>query len=105
MHFISSHFYVFQITKNGEISHYIDGIDEKFANWLKYINCARTAAEQNLIAFHSHGKIFYRAHKEIEPGTELLVWYGEEYDQQLGISVNPTEKSEGLSYVLEFYFH
>ena len=89
---------------NGKISHYIDGIDEKFANWLRYINCARTAAEQNLIAFQTHGKIFHRVHKKIEPGTELLVWYGEEYAQQLGISVDPHEKSEGLIYFLEFSF-
>ena len=53
----------------------------------RYINCSRSEAEQNLIAFQYHGFIFYRAFKHIQPGTELLVWYGKGYARELGISL------------------
>jgi ABC-type thiamine transport system substrate-binding protein len=49
------------------------------------VNCARDDEEQNLVAFQYHRKIFYRTCRVIRPGCELLVWYGDEYGQELGI--------------------
>ena len=31
------------------------------------------------------GGIYYRSFKPIAPGTELLVWYGDEYARELGV--------------------
>jgi hypothetical protein len=56
-------------------------------NWLAYVNCARYAQEQNLIAVQEEDKIFYEACKDIPQGTELLVWYGDGYLQFMGIPV------------------
>ncbi|CAK8695456.1 unnamed protein product [Clavelina lepadiformis] len=78
--------YSWEIYRKGKLSHYIDGADEKKSNWLRFINCARNQEEQNLIAYQHHGKIYYRAFKEILRGMEFLVWYGKQYAQQLGIS-------------------
>ena len=71
---------------DGKVTHYIDGKDEKYGNWMRYINCPRTEDEQNLIAFQYQGEIYYRVFQDILPGTELLVWYGTEYGNLLGIS-------------------
>ena len=53
----------------------------------RYINCSRTEAEQNLIAFQHNGEIYYRAFRHIMPNEELLVWYGEGYAEDLGIDL------------------
>jgi len=83
--------YVFkciQIKKNGSEAYYVDGKNEEHANWMRFVNCARNEAEQNLISFQYHGDIYYRTIKHVTPGSELLVWYGEQYAMELGLSVD-----------------
>ena len=65
--------------------HFINGENKSKANWMRYVNCARNESEQNLIAYQYRGQIYYRSFKPIQPGTELLVFYGEEYAKELGI--------------------
>ena len=55
---------------------------------MRFINCARNEEEQNMVAFQYCGHIYYRSFKHIYPGSELLVWYGEEYARELGIPVD-----------------
>ena len=50
-------------------------------------NVYRNEEEQNLIAYQYKGHIYYRAYKEIKKGMELLVWYGNQYAEQLGIAL------------------
>uniref|UniRef100_A0A1X7ULJ8 Uncharacterized protein n=1 Tax=Amphimedon queenslandica TaxID=400682 RepID=A0A1X7ULJ8_AMPQE len=76
--------YMWEIKKPNE-SYYIDGQVESESNWMRYINCARNEEEQNLVAFQYHGEIYYRTFKDICPGTELFVWYGDQYAKDLGI--------------------
>ena len=78
-----------QIHKEGQTPYYLDGRDASKSNWLRYVNCARHEDEQNMVAFQYKGKIYYRTFKHIYPGNELLVWYGLEYAQELGIPVDP----------------
>ena len=66
---------------------YINGRDEEYGNWMRFVNCSRVEEEQNMVALQFHGKIWYRTYKDVEPGTELLVWYGEEYAEELGIAL------------------
>ena len=76
-----------QVKKAGQRAYFIDGKDESTSNWLRYVNCARTESEQNMVAFQYCGCIYYRSFRNIHPGDELLVWYGEEYAKELGIDV------------------
>jgi hypothetical protein len=69
--------------------------DPSQSNWPRFINCARSEEEQNLVAYQYHGDIFYRVYKEIVPGGELLVWYGDEYGEDLGIPILPNQIDEG----------
>ncbi|KAM6949148.1 histone-lysine N-methyltransferase PRDM9-like [Aplochiton taeniatus] len=65
---------------------YIDAKKETHSNWMRYVNCARNEEEQNLVAFQFRGGILYRCCRPLAVGEELLVWYGEEYARDLGIS-------------------
>ncbi|XP_031563369.1 histone-lysine N-methyltransferase PRDM9-like [Actinia tenebrosa] len=77
--------YVWEIMKDGKFSHFVDGADEANANWMRFVNCSRCETEQNLVSYQYKGDIFYRSYKQITEGTELLVWYGDKYAQELGI--------------------
>lgn len=76
----------FQIKKNGKVVDIIDGYDETISNWMRYVNCARDMEEQNLMAFVYRGAIYYRTVKEIPKDTEILVYYGNEYAEELNIN-------------------
>ncbi|KAM9669238.1 histone-lysine N-methyltransferase PRDM7-like [Dama dama] len=86
--------YAWLITKGRNSYEYVDGKDTSWANWMRYVNCARDDEEQNLVAFQYHGQIFYRTCQVVRPGCELLVWYGDEYGQDLGIKRDSSGKSE-----------
>ena len=72
-------------------SYFVDGQREDKSNWMRFINCARYEEEQNLVAFQYHKNIYYRTIQHIYPGNELLVWYGDDYAMDLGISTNRRE--------------
>ncbi len=82
-----------QILQEGKIQYYIDGKDPSQSNWMRFVNCARCENEQNIIAYQYHGEIYYRVYKEIEANAELLVWYGDEYAEQLGIPLFEEEEN------------
>ncbi|KAL8572153.1 hypothetical protein ACOMHN_057828 [Nucella lapillus] len=77
--------YCWQISSDKGYSYFVDAKDCKAANWMRYLNCARTRAEQNVTAYQHCGEVYYRAHCDIQPGTEILMWYGREYGKELGI--------------------
>lgn len=83
-----------QIFKDGRLSHFVDGRGSAI-NWMSYVNCARYAQEQNLIAVQVDGEILYEVCKDIPQGTELLVWYGDCYLQFMGIPVALKEMADG----------
>ena len=106
----------FQIVKDGKFSHFLDGQDESHSNWMRFVNCSRCEDEQNLVAYQYRGEIYYRTYKPVTPGKELLVWYGESYAQDLGISpcdnqdhsisigIKPTESTNSILYLSHFHF-
>ena len=90
---------LFQIVKDEKVSYYVNGADVQESNWMRFVNCSRVEDEQNLVAYQYRGEIFYRAYKDIQPGSELLVWYGEQYAAHLGIALDGTTKTEPTSTV------
>ncbi|XP_040824950.1 probable histone-lysine N-methyltransferase PRDM7, partial [Ochotona curzoniae] len=87
--------YSWQIAKGRNSYEYVDGKDTSVANWMRYVNCAQNDEEQNLVAFQYHRQIFYRTCQVIKPGCELLIWYGDEYGQKLGIKGSSGKKKKG----------
>ncbi|KAK2151075.1 hypothetical protein LSH36_376g01007 [Paralvinella palmiformis] len=88
--------YMWEIFQDGRLSHFVDGRGSA-GNWMAYVNCARYAQEQNLLAIQVDGKIYYEACKDIPQGTELLVWYGDCYLQFMGIPVALKEMTDTTS--------
>ncbi|XP_066214198.1 histone-lysine N-methyltransferase PRDM9-like, partial [Saccopteryx leptura] len=86
--------YSWLINKERNCHEYVDGKDESLANWMRYVNCARDDEEQNLVAIQYRRQIFYRTCQVIKPDCELLVWYGDEYGQMLGIKCGSKQKRE-----------
>ncbi|XP_036913619.1 histone-lysine N-methyltransferase PRDM9-like, partial [Sturnira hondurensis] len=86
--------YSWLIAKGRNCYEYVDGKDRSWANWMRYVNCARDHEEQNLVAFQYRGQIFYRTCRVIRPGCELLVWFRDEYGQELGSKWGSKWKAE-----------
>ncbi|KAJ7382259.1 Histone-lysine N-methyltransferase prdm9 [Desmophyllum pertusum] len=85
--------YMWEIVKDGKFSHFLDGRDESHSNWMRFVNCSRCEDEQNLVAYQFRGEIYYRTYKSVNPGKELLVWYGESYAKDLGISLSDNQEN------------
>ncbi|KAJ8301881.1 hypothetical protein KUTeg_020868 [Tegillarca granosa] len=85
---------MWEVFQEGKLSHFIDGRGGA-GNWMSYVNCARYAQEQNLIAMQVEGDIFYEVCKDIPEGTEILVWYGDCYLQFMGVPVSLKEMADG----------
>ncbi|XP_034998703.1 PR domain zinc finger protein 14 [Hippoglossus stenolepis] len=85
---------MWEVFENGRLSHFVDGRAGS-GNWMSLVKCARFPEEQNLIAVQVQGQIFYEACKEVRPGQELLVWYGDCYMQFLGIPLTLKGSIEG----------
>lgn len=75
--------HMWEIFSDGRLSHFIDGrLNASGANsvtnqsestsnqWMIYVNCARYAQEQNLIAVQSEGEIYYEVCKDIAQVSE-----------------------------------
>ncbi|XP_062607594.1 uncharacterized protein LOC134269422 [Saccostrea cucullata] len=81
--------YTWQVhVDSGNKAVYIDGKNESTSNWLRYINCARNAFEENTDTFNCGSKKFYFTTKDVKRNSELLVWYGAAYGEWLGIKRN-----------------
>jgi hypothetical protein len=81
------------VLKSGRLIHWIDCNDKSNSNWLRYVNFAVTPDKQNLIAYQCEDNIYYKTCCDIRPKTELLVWYGVSYAQELGLIPNAVNAS------------
>ncbi|XP_054719044.1 zinc finger protein 260-like [Uloborus diversus] len=75
--------YAWEIRKGGRTDHFIEGRNQKFSNWLRYVNCANVEEKQNLVAFQYRKQVYYRTYKPVLEYTELFVWYGDSYGREL----------------------
>lgn len=62
----------------------VDGRPLDKSNWMRYMNSAASPREQNLVAYMRHGNIYYRTHKAVGAGEELLVSCGTLCAQEQG---------------------
>lgn len=72
-----------QIYSRGELHHFIDGFNEEKSNWMRYVNPAHSAREQNLAACQNGMNIYFYTIKPIPANQELLVWYCRDFAERL----------------------
>ncbi|KAM4568185.1 PR domain zinc finger protein 1a [Fundulus diaphanus] len=75
--------YFWRIFADGEFHHFVDGLDETRSNWMRYVNPAKSAAEQNLAACQNGMEIYFYTVKPVPAGAELLVWYCHDFARRL----------------------
>ena len=69
--------YVWELSsRHGPI--YIDGKNPKKSNWLRFLNDSRDR-RINVEPYQYRGDIYYRTIKNIQPGAELFISYGDDY--------------------------
>eukprot|EP00057_Strongylocentrotus_purpuratus_P023794 XP_011678268.1 PREDICTED: histone-lysine N-methyltransferase PRDM9 isoform X1 [Strongylocentrotus purpuratus] len=69
-----------EICVSGRVFFYIDGRK----TWMSHLSCAQSEEEQNTEAYQIYGEIYFRSTKVVEPGSELKVFYSEDYRTRLG---------------------
>ncbi|KAJ3597497.1 hypothetical protein NHX12_001020 [Muraenolepis orangiensis] len=75
--------YFWRIYAEGDFHHFVDGLDESRSNWMRYVNPAHLAAEQNLAACQNGAEIYFYTVRPVLAGAELLVWYCLDFAQRL----------------------
>ncbi|XP_077576423.1 PR domain zinc finger protein 1a [Stigmatopora nigra] len=75
--------YFWRIYADGDFRHFVDGLDEGRSNWMRYVNPARTAAEQNAAACQVGSQVYFYTVRPVPAGAELLVWYCRDYARRL----------------------
>lgn len=89
---------LFQIySSGGELQNFIDGYNVHKSNWMRYVNPARSMAEQNLVACQNNREIYFYTIRPVEPSQELLVWYSQEFAQRLCGQQSDTKPSECIA--------
>ncbi|XP_059148133.1 zinc finger protein 845-like isoform X1 [Physella acuta] len=73
--------------ENGKLSHFVDASDSSVLNWMRFVKCARYEDEQCVTAYQHNGEMYYMAHRDIVAGSEILVYYGDNYTRDLSIQV------------------
>lgn len=64
----------------------IDAGNPAHSNWLRWLNCAGNVEQENVVAVACAGLILYMTTRDIEPGSEMFVWYGDGYGDYLKIN-------------------
>ncbi|KAM4579678.1 PR domain zinc finger protein 1a [Odontesthes bonariensis] len=75
--------YFWRIYEDEEFHHFVDGLDETRSNWMRYVNPAHSASEQNLAACQNGMEIYFYTVKPVPAGAELLVWYCHDFARRL----------------------
>lgn len=98
---------MFQVNLND----YAEGA--RLAEWVPYVQAAREEREQNIEAFVKEGQLYYRTLRNLQPNSELCVWYSDDFAQILGVpelqSIHFTGKwgsfsKETISFLLNTYW-
>lgn len=92
--------HMWDVFKDGKLSHVVDGTNERFSNWMRFVNSARDNEERNLIVMQFRGEIYFRTCVPVQAGSELLVWYSDSYTQTVDSSTQNEQNGHDL--VCEF---
>ena len=78
------------------VAHFIDAINLKYSNWLRFINMPNEERDENVSSHFCVGRIFYRTIIDLYPGQELYVNYAY-YNEKADMSSSDKVKSEWVT--------
>jgi len=55
------------------------------AEWVPYVLSARCAAEQNMEATLDDGLLYFSVTRDVDGGSQLLIWYSDQLARLLGV--------------------
>ena len=58
---------------------------ERLAEWVPYVLSARCDAEQNMEATLDDGLLYFCVTRDVDGGSELLIWYSDQLAQLVGV--------------------
>ena len=67
-------------------THVIDAADPSCSNRLRFVNSPTKGSEENAVPVSCEEIIFYMTTRDVEPGTELLLWYGDSNGRFVGVN-------------------
>ena len=83
----------FQILSEDGNTICLDASNENHCNWMSLVQVAKTAEEQNCMAYQLGINIYFNTTQDIASGTPLKVWYATKYAQKLGKPTAPDGKT------------
>jgi hypothetical protein len=60
---------------------WVDGRDSK--HWTRFVNCSESDASANIIAKEIGEGVYYITNRDIEPGEEMFIYYGDDYYESI----------------------
>ncbi|XP_052225155.1 histone-lysine N-methyltransferase PRDM7-like [Dreissena polymorpha] len=63
-----------KIYKEGKASHFVDAQNKATSNWMRYVNCAMTEEDQNIVAFQYKEGIFFCTLKPVSLAVLPWAW-------------------------------
>ena len=79
-------FVYLQILHNFKKAYFIDAQNIDTSNWTRWVNCSMDWKGENVRYLYCAGKVYFLSIKDIHPGQELLMYYGDDYAKTLGIT-------------------
>ncbi len=67
---------------------FVDAEDRSVSNWLRYLNCPLHVSDENVDYSLCYGRVYIRTIKDVQPGTELLIYYSDDYAEYLGVDLD-----------------
>ncbi|KAK7459688.1 hypothetical protein BaRGS_00038991, partial [Batillaria attramentaria] len=74
----------------------LDASSENHCNWMALVQVAKTAEEQNCMAYQLGINIYFNTTRDIPEGDSLRVWYAPQYAKKLGRPVEPDGKAKSM---------
>ncbi len=76
-----------EVDEDDDELYYIDAFDTSKSNWTRYVNCGMKNRYNNFESDQLYDKFFYVALRDVEPGEELFINYGDAYrEDNLGMT-------------------
>ena len=82
-----------QVLPQRETAGFVDGVRESESNWPRFVNCSSSESSANIVQWQEWRHVFYGTRQDIQPGEELLVWYGPGFARILGIPLEVIQQN------------